>query len=271
MKNNLIISFFCITILSIGLMSSSNGVAEAQNQDRTGAPGSSESCVLCHSPGTINASTSISVFNTNGEEITAYIPGENYEVNFVVSGNGAAGFGFQATSILTDGSNAGEFSNPGSSVQLEAVGGRHIVEHSTPSTTGIFTATWNAPDVGSGDVGFFMAGIAANLQNQNWGDGHDETALALTESSSIGIEENATMDQPITTSNGVILNPKVDGTIAIFDISGRQNFTREVFSNETINVETSQMSRGLQIIHFTPHNQSNCKFATQTWKVVIPS
>jgi len=192
-------------------------------------------------------------------------------VNFVVSGNGAAGFGFQATSILTDGSNAGEFSNPGDAVQIEAVGDRHIVEHSTPNTTGIFTATWNAPDVGSGDVGFFMSGLAANLQNQNWGDGHDETALALYESSSIGIEENAIMEQPVATSNGVILNPKVDGTIAIFDISGRQNFTRAVFSNETINVETSQISRGLQIIHFTPHNQSNYKFAPQTWKVVIPS
>ena len=271
MKNNIIITFFCITIISIGLLASSNGVAEAQDQDRTGAPGSSESCTLCHSPSSINASTSISIFNTNGEEITAYIPGENYEVNFVVSGNGAAGFGFQATSILTDGSNAGEFSNPGDAVQLEAVGGRHLVEHSTPNTTGIFTATWNAPDVGSGDVGFFMAGIAANLQNQNWGDGHDETALSLTESSGNGIEENVIMEQPIATAHGVILNPKVDGTIAIFDIRGRQNFTREVFSNETINVKTSQMSRGIQIIHFTPHNQSNYKFATQTWKVVIPS
>ena len=72
-------------------------------------------------------------------------------------------------------------------------------------------------------------------------------------------------------SNGIILNPKVDGTIAIFDISGRQNFIREVFSNETINVEISQISRGLQIIHFTPQNQSNETFAPQTWKVVIPS
>ena len=272
MKNNFIVSFFCITLISIGLMSSSNGVAEAQNQDRTGAPGSSESCTLCHAPSSsINAATSISVYNTNGEEITAYIPGENYEVNFVVSGNGAAGFGFQATSILTDGSNAGAFSNPGDAVQLEAVNARHIVEHSTPSATGIFTATWTAPDEGSGDVGFFMSGLAANLQNQNQGDSHDETALSLTESSSNGIEESTLMEQPIATSNGVTLTPKVDGTISIFDISGRQNFTREVFSNETIHVETSQMSRGLQIIHFTPHNKSNDKFATQTWKVVIPS
>ncbi|MAU76877.1 MAG: hypothetical protein CL831_08410 [Crocinitomicaceae bacterium] len=271
MKNNLIISFFCVTIFSIGLMSSSNGVAEAQNQDRTGAPGSSESCVLCHAPSSITASTSISVFNTNGEEITAYIPGENYEVNFIVSGNGAAGFGFQATSILTDGSNAGEFSNPGDAVQLESVGDRHIVEHSTTNTTGIFTTTWIAPEVGSGDVGFFMSGLAANLQNQNWGDGHHETALALTESSIIGIDDIVIMAQPVATSNGIILNPKVDGTIAIFDISGRQNFIREVFSNETINVEISQISRGLQIIHFTPQNQSNETFAPQTWKVVIPS
>jgi len=79
------------------------------------------------------------------------------------------------------------------------------------------------------------------------------------------------MEQPIATSNGVTLTPKVDGTISIFDISGRQNFNQEVYSNETIHVETNQMSRGLQIIHFTPRNKSNYKSATQTWKVVIPS
>ena len=150
MKNNLIISCFCITIISIALMSSSNGVAAEQNQDRTGAPGSAESCILCHIAGsTLNASNSISVFNINGEEITAYIPGDAYEVNFVVSENDAAGFGFQASSILSDGSNAGEFSNPGDAVQLEAVEGRHIVEHSTPSdplrgcSTAVFA--WSEP------------------------------------------------------------------------------------------------------------------------------
>jgi hypothetical protein len=272
MKNNLIIALFCATIFSIGLMSSSSGVAEVQNQDRTGAPGSAQACTLCHESGsTLNASNTISVFNTNGDEVTAYIPGETYEVNFIVSGNGAAGFGFQATSILSDGSNAGEFSNPGNAVQLEAVGARHIVEQSTPSTTGIFTATWTAPDVGSGDVGFFMAGIAANLQDGNNGDSHDETALSLSEGSSDAIEEYAIMAQPLVTSYGVTLNPKVDGTISIYDISGRQNFTREVSSNETINVESSQMSRGIQIINFTPRNQSSSKFAPQTWRVVIPS
>ena len=272
MKNNLIISCFCITIISIALMSSSNGVAAEQNQDRTGAPGSAESCILCHIAGsTLNASNSISVFNINGEEITAYIPGDAYEVNFVVSENDAAGFGFQATSILSDGSNAGEFSNPGDAVQLEAVEGRHIVEHSTPSTTGIFTATWTAPDAGSGDVGFFMAGIAANLQDQNHGDSHDETALALTEVTNTGQEEYEIMAQPLLTSYGVTLSPKVDGILSIYGISGRQTFKVEVYSNETINVESSQLNSGIQIINFTPHNQSNYKFAPQTWKVVIPS
>ena len=272
MKYNLIISIFCATIFSICLISSSSGVAEVQNQDRTGAPGSAQACTLCHESGsTLNASNNISVFNSSGDQVSAYIPGESYEVNFVVSGNGAAGYGFQATSVLSDGSDAGQFSNPGDAVQLEAVDDRHIVEHSTPSTTGIFTATWTAPELGSGDVGFFMAGIAANLQDGNNGDSHDETALSLTEGNSDGIEEYAIMAHPIVTSYGVTLNPKADGTISIYDISGRQNFTREVSSNETINVESSQLSRGIQIINFTPRNKSSSKFAPQTWRVVIPS
>ena len=272
MKHTLVIAIFCATIFSIGLISSSSGVAEVQNQDRTGAPGSAQACTLCHETGsTLNASNSIYVFNTNGDEVEAYIPGETYDVSFIVSGDNAAGYGFQATSILSDGSNAGEFSNPGDAVQLEVVEDRHIVEHSTTSTTGIFTATWTAPELGSGDVGFFMAGIAANLQDGNFGDSHDETALSLSEGNNDGIEEYAIMAHPIVTSYGVTLNPKTDGTISIYDISGRQSFTREVYSNETINVESSQLSRGIQIINFTPRNQRRSKFAPQTWRVVIPS
>ena len=105
----------------------------------------------------------------------------------------------------------------------------------------------------------------------NHGDSHDETALSITEGSSDGIEEYAIMAQPLVTSYGVTLNPMVDGTISIYDISGRQYFTIEVSSNETINVESSQMSRGIQIINFIPRNQGSSKFAPQTWRVMIPS
>ena len=59
-----------------------------------------------------------------------------------------------------------------------------------------------------------MAGIAANLQDGNFGDSHDETALSLSEGNNDGIEENAIMAHPIVTSYGVTLNPKTDGTIS---------------------------------------------------------
>ena len=43
------------------------------------------------------------------------------------------------------------------------------------------------------------------------------------------------------------------------------------FLRKKINVESSQLSRGIQIINFTPHNQRRSKFAPETWRVVIPS
>ncbi|PCJ80223.1 MAG: hypothetical protein COA49_09590 [Bacteroidetes bacterium] len=271
MKNKIAIALSVVTISTLGLLSSSNGVAEVQNQDRTGAPGSAQACTLCHQAGsTLNASNSITVTGADGLVADHWIAGETYEVSFVVTGTGAAGYGFQATSVLADGSNAGSFTNPGASTQLESVGSRHIVEHSSPSSTGIFTATWTAPPEGSGDVGFFMAGIAANLQDGNNGDSHDETAISLPELN-LAVSDLVAMNQPIISSNGVTLKANVNGTLSIYDLSGRVSFSSEVSSQETIQVDAGELGRGIQIIRFNPKTGSKSNYTPQTWKIVIPS
>ena len=258
-------------IITASMLSSSNGVAEVQNQDRTGAPGSAQSCIQCHNqPGTMTAASSISITNINGEEVSTYVAENTYEVSFNVTSNTAVGYGFQATSVHSDGLNAGEFTNPGTSVQLASVNSRHIVEQSSPSSTGIFTVTWIAPETGSGEVGFYMSGLAANLQTQQMGDAYNGTSLSLTENT-IGIDEiDRLMDQPIVTTHGISMNAPVNGTIAIYDLNGRLNHTTSVIAHESLTIEASHLGNGIQIIRFVPQDRFSSNFTPQSWRVVIP-
>ena len=69
MKNT-IFAMSAVSLLALILLSSSDGVAEVQNQDRTGAPGSAQTCIQCHSqPGSMTATSSISITNLIGDEV----------------------------------------------------------------------------------------------------------------------------------------------------------------------------------------------------------
>jgi hypothetical protein len=262
----IIFAMSAVSIIALSLLSSSDGVAEVQNQDRTGAPGSAQSCIQCHNhPGAMTAASSMTITNIIGDEVSTYIAGDTYEVSFNVTSNTAVGYGFQATSVFPNGSNAGEFTNPGTSVQIQSVESRHIVEHSTPNSTGIFTTTWIAPETGSGDVGFYMSGLAANLQSQTFGDAYHGMSLSLTENTN-GIEElYRLMDQPIVSSNGISMN----GIVSLYDLNGRLNYTTSLIANEYLTIDASEICNGIQIIRFVPQDQFSSTFTPQSWRVVV--
>jgi hypothetical protein len=259
-----------VSLLALILLSFSDGVAAVQNLDRTGAPGSAQSCIQCHNqPGAMTAASSITITNIIGDEVSTYIAGDMYEVSFNVTSNTAVGYGFQATSVLSDGSNAGEFTNPGTSVHLQLVASRHIVEHSTPNSTGIFTATWTAPETGSGDVGFYMSGLAANLQNQTFGDAYHGMSLSLTENTNNIEEIHWLMDQPTVSSHGISMNAVVNGMVSVYDLSGRLNYTTSVTANEYLTIDASEIGNGIQILQFVPQDQFSSTFTPQSWRVAV--
>ena len=257
-------------IVSFSLMSHHNGVAEEQNKDRTGAPGSVQPCTHCHSPVTgSNTVSTITVLDSNGNEVSEYIPGTDYSVEFIVTDNQAAAYGFQATAIHGDGSNAGSFSNPGTNVQLEDVDGRHIVEQSDPLVSGVFTATWSAPETGDGDVAFYMAGMAVNLAYGNNGDPHHATAISISE----GINENVIeIDQisiPFVSSDGIQWLAHSNGSLNIYSIDGKLNSSNNCKAGSKIFIPKSNDINGLQLIQFIPNDLE--QFSPRTWKVVIPN
>jgi len=171
------------------LTSHHNGVAEQQNKDRTGAPGSDPVCTACHNGSNFAPTSSIALLDAaTGEAVSAYVPGADYVLKFsVAAGSGApGGYAFQATSLLADLSNGGSFSSPSANAQLESVGGRHIVEHNDLSDAPEFTVTWTAPEAGSGPVSVYMSGMAANGNGANSGDGYDGAQAVFAEAAATG-------------------------------------------------------------------------------------
>ena len=167
-------------VLGLALMSSSSGVAEIQNANRTGEPGASATCNQCHGGGSYGATTTISVLDPNsGQAVTEYLPGEQYVLEVAIGGTSPR-FGMQATAVDAAGGNAGTFANPSSNAQLEDVAGRHIFEHNAASATNTFSVDWTAPATG-GDVTIYASGLAAGGATSSGGDQYAGASLVIPE------------------------------------------------------------------------------------------
>ena len=167
-------------VLGLALMSSSSGVAEIQNANRTGEPGTSSTCNQCHGGGSFGATTTISVLDPNsGQAVTEYLPGEQYVLEVAIGGTSPR-FGMQATAVDAAGDNAGTFANPSSNTQLEDVAGRHIFEHNSSSATNTFSVDWTAPATG-GDVTIYASGLAAGGSTSSSGDQYAGASLVISE------------------------------------------------------------------------------------------
>lgn len=158
------------------LISASGGVGEAQNRERTGTPDGDNVCSQCHSSSTFNTVVNLSISDAFGSNVSLYTPGETYLLTFMVSETtgSPSEFGFQATALNNNLENSGVFTNPGSGVQIETVSNNNVtnrttVEHSTPSSSGVFLVEWTAPQA-EDIVTFYFSSIAANGNGSTSGD-----------------------------------------------------------------------------------------------------
>lgn len=234
MKQSYILVLIVGAIISIA---SANGVAEEQNKDRTGSPDGSNTCVQCHMGGNFDPTVSITLENSMSQEVNTIHPGETYEMR--VSVNNFFPFpdvyGFQATALMADLSNAGSFSDPASNVQIQAVDNefitdRHVVEHSSPSFIGEFTVDWTAPLEGD-SVYFYAAGITGNGNDEPEGDNGHNTAIVLPLLDPDGIAEEGILGIELkhTPENIWISHPHLErlDELIIHSIDGRQIMRKE--------------------------------------------
>ena len=215
-------------VFALTLMSHHNGVAEQQNKDRTGAPGSQQVCTACHSGGSYTVTPSIAVYPFPGADtpVQTFMPNTEYYVEFTVGASGApAGYGFQATAVFGNGSNAGTFIDCTSNAQLEDVNGRHIVEQNDLSPSNTFGLYWGAPDGGEGSVTFYASMLACNGANGNSGDSFGGTSLTLDEAvTDIECPDCLDPANPVriwATEQEVKIENPTDLTLDAFAVDGR--------------------------------------------------
>ena len=256
---------FAVTATLLGLMAASQGVAEAQNQDRTGAPGSAPACTMCHN-GNSSASAAFEVVDaTTQEAATSYTPGQEYLVRMVIAGGEATSvYGMQSTAVLTNGSNAGTFSAPSGNAQLEDVDGRHIVEHNAASASNVFEVTWTAPASGSGNADFYMSALECNGNGATNGDGYLPATLSLPEmadtSGTDGLATAPTADwaRPLPLGETWTWTAPESGRLIVTDLSGRVLEARDANAGQQLDWTAQAMTVA---VYVTDRGQRH------TWKL----
>jgi hypothetical protein len=237
---------FLLLLAAPVFIASHSGVAEIQGVDRTGAPGSSQPCGQCHSAGAFNPTLNIELLSgPDFIPVTEYVGGETYQVRFTI--NAGVGmpstYGFQATAVFdSDVANAGTFSNPGPSVQLEDVEGRHIVEQSTDTPSNTFEVSWTAPESGSGPLTFYASAVASNNNMNVLGDGYDGASLSITEqvTSTPTVQRSLGLSWRLESGRIRIEVPE-EGVIYVYATDGRiLEVVENVMEGETVWLNTGK-------------------------------
>lgn len=153
----------------------SGGPAINGNGDKTGSPISSGTCATCHGGGNFAPILSVFITDNFGNQVTEYVGGENYIIEYAVLNTigSPAAFGVQSVFLSPSAGNpeAGVLTSTitlGS--QIVTSGGYNYYEHSTPSTIGIFQVSWTAPVAGFGDVNIYTTGVAVDGTGGTSGD-----------------------------------------------------------------------------------------------------
>jgi hypothetical protein len=133
-------------------------------------------CISCHDSQPLNPDPKGKVELSGVPD--RYTPGARYPLTFTISDPQARRWGFQLTAVaLPSHAGAGELvaTDPATQV-VDGDAGRKYVEHSYDGTapdqagSARWTFEWVAPTKPAGDVAFFAAGNAANLDGSKEGD-----------------------------------------------------------------------------------------------------
>jgi hypothetical protein len=173
-------AFPFIAAMILGVISS--GVALARSvtppANHTGAP-DHMSCLECH--GGLPGDGDLTLEFAGGTLF--YEPGGDYSLTVAITDPDKLRFGFSMVARDSDNLlvNVGTWSAGSSDTQVHD--GNHIGHKDAPFAAGArtFTVNWQAPDAGVGDVKFYVAGNAANGNNNFNGDSIYLEELTISE------------------------------------------------------------------------------------------
>lgn len=185
-----IITFLAITVLVFTthqIFSLSDGAF-----NMTGAPGEGD-CSGCHNDAAANTDPSGSISLTIDSANGFYVPGKSYNVKVRLAYAGRPRFGFALTT-RTSGSGGLHIGTFNTGQNSSITNRTEYVAHTQAGTMGSgqkeWTFTWKAPDTLTTPVQFYVAGVAANNDNDNTGDRVYTTQLSLQPS---GVQSSRTI------------------------------------------------------------------------------
>ncbi|MBL7793358.1 MAG: T9SS type A sorting domain-containing protein [Saprospiraceae bacterium] len=166
-------TLFIAVLAVFFLLNNAAGPGLVQDADRTGSPLSTGSCgqAGCHSQGSFSPSISVELLD-EGNPVTQYEPGESYDLKVTLTaGTGTPPrYGFQVVALGGAANDSiGTFGSAPAGFRRIVINNRRYVEHASPRPSNTLTVEWTAPD--TGEVRFYAAGIAANANGSNNGDG----------------------------------------------------------------------------------------------------
>ncbi len=227
MRRNLtlVLSLFALLSGTLIFSGSSGGVALVQKLDRTGSPLSNNFyCSACHLAGQFNPQVHLEVLSGD-MPVTTYVPGQTYTVRVVVDASpNASVFGFQAVALSGPGHvQAGIFQNPPTGVAIRTVNNRSYAEHQFPSLKDTFQLSWVAPPANTGQVRLYAAGIAANANGSDSGDGASRDSLFLQEdgASDVMVPSAASMSVMYDGSSLLVQLPLAEGALELWTLAGQ--------------------------------------------------
>jgi len=207
------------------------------------------------------------VDKSTGATVTQYTPGTVYTVKLSGTNTNTylTHFGFQLTSVFSDGNQAGNFATVTSGIHIKNLSGKQVVEHNgSIAGTGnkyLATVNWTAPAKGSGNVTFY--GILNAVNNNGTNDGGDipnpAAPLTITENTSAAVA-NVTGNINIKAYPNPVKNEltiELSNTIAnaytvnVYDLSGKKIMSRVSDisnTNNKFNINTTNWNTGIYLV-----------------------
>jgi hypothetical protein len=229
----------------------------------------------CHVGNPVNAAGgTLSIKLLDGTtEVNEWLANKTYNVNVIMSKAGAAKYGFEISAKRgTTSSNMGSLKNSGTGTQFAPFTNSTYLTHSA-TATGNWTFQWTAPAASSDAVTFYVAGNAANGDNNTTGDFIYSTSKTIASSSSAIGETD-----PFSSTIRVRGNPVSNYLIVDFDQAKQENAAIKIYTlqgkeirlpvsfqgnglNKRFVVETASLDKGMYIFSLqSGNNHASKKF-----------
>ncbi len=155
----------------------------------TGSPGEND-CTSCHGSFPVNTGGGSITLQNTGMPLNEYVAGQTYNLSVTVarSTNNLFGFAFEALNSLND--NAGTLNiTDAAATQIKTrvvntITRRNVVHQlnaGAMSGSKTFNFSWTAPAAGTGTVGFYFAGVAADGNGNDNNDYVYKSTLTINE------------------------------------------------------------------------------------------